>query len=664
MSWTQVQAEPAFGFMVIGLVIVFGPLLAERLRLPGLLGLLLGGALIGPNMLGVLPSFRGLESIGELGILYLIFLAGLQMDLETFKRYTRISAGFGLLTAFVPLVLGVIAARFLEFGWSASVLIGSFWASFTLIAYPTIKQFGLTRNRAVAATVGASAITDMISLIVLAIIVGLETSDARGSALILSIAVGLLLLAGYCFVVVPWVASWFFAGLGHERALRFMLVLVSLTSAAVVADLLGVEPLIGAFFVGVGLNRIVPNRSPLMALTDFFGNALFIPAFLISVGLLFDPAVMFVASTIRLAVFFTGALIAGKAVAAWLSGRIFGLSNAETGLMYSVSVAQAAATLAATIIGLEIGLYGGEVVNAVMVVIAVSLVITSVQSVRFARQIPPDVGERPRLGELVMVPIRGNEDQVPGLLDAARRIAVASGGDVQPIVVVPSQDQDDVEAGRAIVAETDAALRTVGLDADTQLRVDRSVATGISRAALEDQATMVLLGWPGPRDIRSWLLGATDDEISGALDIPAATIALVGDGYERVALLVRPDDVVPGRLDDIETALGVARALVGREHPLIIGPVPPERLVEAGVSLPDRIEYRDGSRNRVEWTSEVTDQGDLIVLPTRGFTLTHAAARIVESGRSVVVAAGHPAAELSSRGPSLGFRAQGSVGAG
>jgi Kef-type K+ transport system membrane component KefB len=241
-------------------------------------------------MLDVLPRFTGLQAVGSIGVLYLIFLAGLQLDLEAFVRYRVISGGFGLLTAFIPMALGTGVALLLGIDPRPAVLIGSFWASFTLIAYPTVAKYGLTKTRPVAAIVGASAITDGISLVVLALIVGAETGDASGARLVLDIAIGFAVLAVYCFVVFPAIARWFFTGLGQERTLRYMLVFIGLTSSAVVAELVGVEPLIGAFFVGVGLNRLVPNASPLMAVTDFFGNAFFIPTFLVSVGLIFDPA--------------------------------------------------------------------------------------------------------------------------------------------------------------------------------------------------------------------------------------------------------------------------------------------------------------------------------------------------------------------------------------
>ena len=492
MNWADMQSSPAFGFTVVGLVIVFGPLIAERLRLPGLLGLLMFGAVIGPNMLDVLPRFTGLQAVGSIGVLYLIFLAGLQLDLEAFVRYRVISAGFGLLTAFIPMVIGTAVALLLDIDFRPAVLIGSFWASFTLIAYPTVAKFGLTKTRPVAAIVGASAITDAISLVVLALIVGAETGNASGPRLLLEIVVGFILLGLYCFVVFPAIARWFFTGLGQERTLRYLLVFIGLTSSAAVAVLVGVEPLLGAFFVGVGLNRLIPNASPLMAVTDFFGNAFFIPTFLVSVGLLFDPSVMFEWPTIRLALGFVAALVVGKAIAAAITGRVFGLVSSEVGLLFSMSVAQAAATLAATVIGYDIGLYGSDVVNAVMVVVGVSLILTSVGTNRFAPQIPPPVDERQRVGETILVPVLQGIDGLADVLRLGRDLADPAGGVVQPLVPVTSSDRAEIVAGRAKQADVDKVLRELGGDEETVLRVDRSVSAGLHQAAIESDRVVAV----------------------------------------------------------------------------------------------------------------------------------------------------------------------------
>jgi Kef-type K+ transport system membrane component KefB len=650
MNWADMQSSPAFGFTVVGLVIVFGPLVAERLRLPGLLGLLLFGAVIGPNMLDVLPRFAGLQAVGSIGVLYLIFLAGLQLDLEGFVRHRVISAGFGLLTAFIPMALGVGVALFLDIDMRPAVLIGSFWASFTLIAYPTVAKYGLTNTRPVAAIVGASAITDAISLVVLALIVGAETGNASGPRLVLEITLGFIVLGIYCFIVFPAIARWFFTGLGQERTLRYILVFIGLTSSAAVAELVGVEPLIGAFFVGVGLNKLVPNASPLMAVTDFFGNAFFIPTFLVSVGLLFDPEVMFLWPTIRLALGFVVALVLGKLIAAWITGRIFGLAKAEVGLLFSMSVAQAAATLAATVIGFEIGLYGSDVVNAVMVVVAVSLILTSIGTNKFAPEIPPPVEDRRRAGETILVPVLGDVGSLADVLRLGRELAGPAGGFVQPLVPVTSANRDDILEGRATRAEVDRVLRELGGDAETVLRVDRSVSTGLHQAAIEIDASLLLLGWPGPQDLRARMVGANYGEIIAATSVPIAIAALHPDtDIARVVLYADARELVPGNLPTMALAVELASTIArSRDVALVVGPVSPSELAAAGLSVPPTAEHADGDEALDRWAAAATRPGDLVVVPLHDTTIGPTAIEVYDSQRSVLAVIHNPEASSAS----------------
>ncbi len=646
MSWSEVQQGPAFGFTVVALMVVFGPLIAAQLRMPGLLGLLLGGALIGPNMLDVLPSFDTLNSVGTIGVLYLIFLAGLQLDIDAFLRFRRISVGFGLLTAFVPLALGTIIALVLDIDAAAALLVGSFWASFTLITYPTVSNYGLTKNRAVAAIVGASSITDTISLIILALVIGSETGDASGPRLVFDIAAGLVVLAVWCLAIYPKLARAFFTGLGQERTLRYAMVLIGLTSAAVVAELVGIEALIGAFFMGVGLNRQVPNASTLMAVTDFFGNAFFIPTFLISVGLLFDPEVMFTADTLRLAAGFIGALVIGKAIAAWVSGRIFDLSRAETGLMFSMSVAQAAATLAATIIGLEAGLYGDDVVNAVMVVVAASLVITSIGTDRFAPQVPVPVGEVRRPGEAILVPTLDVPDEMlTGMAVVAGRLAEDAGGLVQPIVVATSTSPDDHRHARDEVISADTIHRRAGQDVDTEFRIDRSVAFGLQRSALQDDSTLLILPWTTGDLTRSRLLGARYSEIVAATSLPVMITALHPNlDLKKATVALVAHDVSVGGRPSLQLGADVGSALADRERPLIVGPTAKDALTHIDLDLPEHMLYRTGD-DVVEWVEAHTQVGDIVVTPFVGITIRSAARKIHDLGRNVLAVAANPTAQ-------------------
>lgn len=622
MIVASVQSEPAFSFMVLALTIIIGPLVAQKLRLPGLIGLLIAGAVIGPNMLGVLEQFRFIEAVGSIGVLYLIFLAGLGLDMKTFEEHRNAALSFGLITSFIPWILGTIAASSQGYEFKTAVLIGSFWASFTLVSYGAVTKYGLTRNPSMAATVGASSITDTIGLVALAVIIGSETGDSNTVVLVIEIAAGLAVLAGYCLVLLPWVTRWFFAGLGQERELRFLMILVGFLSAAVVAELVGLEALIGAFFAGLGLNRLVPNQSTLMARIDFFGNALFIPAFLVSVGLIIDPAVLFQGSTLRLAAWFAAALLAGKALSAFLSGRISSFSAAEVGLMFSLSSAQAAATLASTIIGFETGLFGDEVVNAVMMVIVVSLFVSSIGSSYFAPRVVPFSSTDRRLGEMVLIPQTSGHDRV-GALWLAGRVAESDGGHVLPLIVAVNDRPEALAERRAEMESVRADLKSLGMPFDPELRVDRSVAGAVDRVALEQDASLVLLTWPGRSDLRDLLLGGTNDEIAATTDRPIAVADLERRKYRRVLVALADEDLAPGLRPDARMALDLAGRLADSASlDLAIGPLDLSAVVtnpgEEPLPAPEDALHLPGPRQIMAWVARHAGPDDIVIVAARG----------------------------------------------
>jgi Kef-type K+ transport system membrane component KefB len=657
MIIASIRTEPAFGFMVIALIIIFGPLVAQKLRLPGLIGLLIGGALIGPNMFGVLESTEGIEAFGDIGVLYLIFLAGLNLDMKTLSRYRSVTVQFGLITATIPWVLGWLVASSQGYEGKTAVLIGSFWASFTLVSYGVITQYGLTRNPSMAATVGASSITDTIGLVALALIVGSETGDASTLALMAEIVLGLIVVAVYCIVVLPAITRWFFAGLGQERELRFMMVIAAFTSAAVLADAVGIEPLIGAFFAGLGLNRLIPNGSQLMARTDFFGNALFIPAFLISVGLLVDPSVMFSGPTLRLALGLSVALIVGKAAAAWITGRVNHFTTPEVGLMFSLSAAQAAATLASTIIGLETGLYGEEVVNAVMIVIVVSLFVSSLGSSYFAPQVVPASTSERRLGEAIVVPVQPVETLANSFW-LAGAIAGPDGGVVLPLTVAVTGDRESLDQSRRDVVSVRTMLRGLGLTGDPELRVDRSVAGGVDRYALEHEASLVLLTWPGPRNFRSYLLGASSDEIAAATDRPIAVAVVARANFERVLIVIRQRDMTPADMIDARMAVDMATNVASSSRlDIAFGPADRDHVAAAELEVPEAADHLAGPDDVDGWIQANALPSDLVLISggENPFTVVE---RLATDERSLVAIANHQEAGWYSPEGTLGVTTQ------
>ncbi len=519
-------AGTAWQLFVVVVVIIAAPVIVERVRIPGLIGLLAGGCIIGPQVLGIVSDTTGvLHELGEVGLLYLMFLAGLELDLNVFARYRNRAIGFMALTYSAPQILGTIGGLIVGYSVAGSVLLGSLFASFTLVAYPIVRNMGLAGNPAVAATVGATVLTDTLALVVLAFISGSTTGDANGVELILQVVLGLAILIGFTFGILPPVARWFFRGIGQPRTLRYVFMLAALLSAAVVAEVVGIEGIVGAFFCGLALNRMVPNEGEFMERIEFFGSSLLIPTFLVSIGTVIDPAVLVDPGTLGLAGVFVVACVGGKLLAAALCRPLFGYTRPEFGVVFGLSVAQAAATLAATFVGLQIGLFTSSTVNAVMIVVVVTLILASVFATRFGAQMPKPAVDTTRIGRMVVAHVAGVDD-IAGVIGVAAAIAGADVGVVRPTYVVADGEDDPSED---LEQQVDREITRLALDAELEVRHDRAVTDGLLHAAGSHHASLIVV----PAMSQSWLpalLGAGQHGLVAASEVP---VALVRSGTAR-----------------------------------------------------------------------------------------------------------------------------------
>ena len=264
--------------------------------------------------------------------------------------------------------------------------------------YPTARAAGLSADRGVATAVGATVLTDTAALVVLAAVSGTQVAGGSPSSIALQIVVGLAVVVIFTLVLLPRLARIAFRYLGTDRVVRYLLAVASFLAAGTVADIFGIEPIVGAFFAGLALNRLVPNEGPLMDRIDFFGSAVFVPIFLVSVGLLLDPKVMVEGETLKLAGLFIAASLAGKAASAGIARLALGYTGPQATLMLGLTIPQAAATLAATIVGFNIGLFDQSVVNAALVLILVSIVVGTLLVDRAVPTVPPPEGASERVG--------------------------------------------------------------------------------------------------------------------------------------------------------------------------------------------------------------------------------------------------------------------------
>ncbi len=381
-------SNPVLIFALILFIILFAPILLNKLRIPHLIGLIIAGAVIGPHGLNLMLRDSSIILFGTVGLLYIMFLAGLEIDRTEFKKNSGKSLLFGLFTFSIPMVLGYFTSIYvLNFSVMTSILLASMFASHTLIAYPMVSRMGVAKNRAVTITVGGTVITDTLALLVLAAIAGMATGEISDQFW-LKLGISVLIFACIVIFLFPVMARWFFKHF-DDNITQYVFVLGMLYLAAFLAEAAGIEPIIGAFLAGLALNSLIPHTSPLMNRIEFVGNALFIPFFLIGVGMLIDYNAFFKDwETLMVAGVMTVVALVSKFVAAWLTQKSFRFSADERRLIFVLSSSHAAATLAIVLVGYNIitghnewgdpiRLFDESVLNGTIIVILITCTVAS-----------------------------------------------------------------------------------------------------------------------------------------------------------------------------------------------------------------------------------------------------------------------------------------------
>ncbi|MBV9005701.1 MAG: cation:proton antiporter [Solirubrobacterales bacterium] len=549
---------PAWEFLVLFLVVILGPPIVRRFRGPGIIGLIIGGFVIGPYGLNVIGAGdTTVPELGQLGLLYLMFVAGVELDLALVRVHRRAVASFAGLTFLLPMLFGVVIGFALSWSTPAALLLGALLSSHTLLLYPTVRQARLSTDTAVASAVGATVLTDTAALVVLAAVSGSQLAGGSPVSTALQIVIGLTVLIGFSLGLLPRLARFAFRYLGTDRVVRFLLAVASFLAAATLAESFGIEPIVGAFFAGLALNRLVPNEGPLMERIDFFGSAVFVPVFLVSVGMLLDPSVMVQGETLKLAVLFIAASMGGKLLASLFAQLTIGFSRPQASLMFGLTVPQAAATLAATVVGFNIGLFSQSVVNAVLVLILVSIIVGTVVVERFKTRVaPPDVGAE-KIGRRVLVTLQDPALAKLGFAIGAR-IAAADTGVVRGVLATSTVD---AQSRSELLAELSRAGFAAGVDTEPRLMVQTSLAEGVLHAAAEEDASLVLIGQHSAKAASA--LGTSAEAVAAATPVP---VAIVIGSLERVGEveLVRLRDSQPNGAPAPTSASRLAAELATR----------------------------------------------------------------------------------------------------
>lgn len=606
--------EADWVFAILFALVLVIPVVSQRLRIPVVVGFILAGMLVGPGVSGLLEREGGVELLGTAGLLYLMFIAGLELDLDEFIANRRASFTFGFASFAVPMLVGSAAMFLMGYEVLAAVLLASCWASHTLIAYPEYQRYGTARNRAVSVTVGATILTDTAALLVLAVVAGIHRG-AIGPAFWFTLIPSIILLLVAAIWVLPAVGRRFFSGLGQDTAVRFVFVVMIVFGFAGAAELTGIEAIVGAFLAGLAMNRLVPHGSALMQRLEFFGESFFIPIFLISVGLLIDPRILFDPTALVIGGAFIVVALLGKLIAAEATGRWFGYERPEIGSMFALSSAQAAATLAAILVGVNIGLIDTTTLNAVVAVIAVTCLLSSWLANRYARQLPHPP-PRSEIGATVVVPVARPESARP-LVRLAATIARPDSGFVVPVVVARSDDDEDAfERTVAIKDEAETMARSFGVEADGIVRVDSSPAAGIHHTVMERHASLMVVGWKGTTSRREALFGGILDHIVSHVTVPKIIGRIGDEPFERIVIGVPSIATMPAARGSFTLAVETARRLRAEEPRscLVISETDDEEIAEVATTVLDG-SYEHDPREAAAALRARARPGDLIILP-------------------------------------------------
>ena len=515
--------EPTWIYLGVLSIVLFAPLLFNRLRMPHIIGMILAGLLIGPNGLNILDHDDSFELFGEVGLFYIMFLASLEINMQEMKQAKGGALLMGLAVFAIPMALGMLANTFiLKYdNLMTSILLASMYASYTLISYPIVARYGLSRLRCVNFVVGGTVITDTLTLFVLAIIVGISKGEAN-VWFVLLMFVKLMAVGAIITFLFPRIARYFFRNY-NDSVIQYIFVMMLLFLGAGLMKLAGMEGILGAFITGLVLNRLIPHSSPLMRRIDFVGNAIFIPFFLIGVGMMIDISVLFKGgNSLMVAGVMVATALTGKWIASFFVSKVFRMSSDERNLMFGLSTSQAAATLAAAIVGNKIGLLNDDVLNGTLLLILVTCIVSSMTSDRASRKLILSgkvLNTAKAVSSKKTLLALANPGMVDRLMDLALLVRKENSQiPLSAITVVLDEDKQRQQNGTKVLDHAANIAASVNVPLLTKMRLTTNLAHGIVHEVKENDYRELILGFHKKETANDSFLGNVLPEVLNSLD--------------------------------------------------------------------------------------------------------------------------------------------------
>jgi Kef-type K+ transport system membrane component KefB len=520
LSQSLPLTEPVAVFTVLITAIFLSPFFFRILKIPDVAAFIITGIVIGPFGLNILARDPSIELLGTVGLLYIMFLIGLELDPEKLRISRRHSIVFGIFTFAFPFALGMIISRFLlKQDMSSSLFVSLMFSSHTLIAYPVVRKLGITGDMAVLTAIGGTIITDTLVLTLLSIL-----TQGNGGQLFAAHLIRVILLFGIYLLAIfygyPRISRWFFANVKRDRPVHFLFLILMVSISSLLAIFIGFEPIIGAFVAGMALSRVVPRNSMLMHHVDFVGNILFIPVFLIGTGMLINIRILFSepALWVTFLILVTAAM-AGKWLAAYFTQKSMGFSPNQRNLLFGLSGSRAAAAIAVMLIGFERNIIDEHLLDATVLIILVSCLAGSFLTDRYGKKmlLAGTVDREEKQGDIILVPI-SNPSRMAQLVGLSIRLQdrlSPSPVYVLNIIHDDKSTRENMTQIRNLLEVNVSEFNNLNESVRVITRVDLNVSSGILRAAKEYMVSDIILGWGGRTTASKKIFGSVFDQLYG-----------------------------------------------------------------------------------------------------------------------------------------------------
>ncbi len=564
--------DPVNVFAIVMLVILITPVLMKKLKMPELIGLIFAGIILGPKGFHVLEKDASIILFGTVGILYIMFYSGLEINMNDFKKKSHKSLIFGMLSFLLPQLVGTFTAvKLMGLNLPAAILLASMYASHTLLSYPAVSKIGAKDDESVMVTIGGTLVTNSISLIILAVTISSHSRELNGMFWI-KMPVSLTIFVVLLMFLIPKIARWFFKNSETESISHFILVMAIVFVTASLSKVAGLEPIIGAFLAGLAINTLIPTNSLLMSRIEFVGNALFVPFFLIYVGMIVDVKVFFIGfEAIKVTLIMTVTAVTMKWLAAYITQKILKYSKDQRNLIFGLSNAQAANTLAAVLVGYNLEIFNIHILNGTIGMILITCLISVIVTEKSARKIVLNKFEKRKeevtrkySDEKILVPLC-NPKTVQSLVDLSILIKKSDNKEpIHPLIIVTDSKNAEVELKEKQKLLDLASKHASSTSNITKLisRIDINPANGILMVMKELEITHLVMGWNGKINRSARLFGTALDHIleKSTNILFVAKVSMAWNLMKRTILVLPKNaEIELGFFDAIVSILNLSR---------------------------------------------------------------------------------------------------------